>query len=93
MKRRRSSARACCDCQANPYAAPPADPAPTPCRLAPAPPPHPPGEGRGLNKYSGQLAEVAIALNTHEMRRPMATPSRAAVSRRRESDGGMADYL
>ena len=41
MKRRRSSARACCDCQANPNAAAPTDPAPTPCRQAPTPPPLP----------------------------------------------------
>ena len=44
MKRRRSSARACCGCQANPFTAVPADPAPTPCRHAPAPPPHPANE-------------------------------------------------
>ena len=61
------------------------------------PPPHLPTPQEKaavlISIRGGRLAEVAIALNTHEMRRPMATPLRAAVSRRRESDGGMADYL
>ena len=65
MKRRRSSARACCDCQANPNAAAPTDPAPTPCRHAPAPPPHPPGEGRGLNKYSRQTGAATATAKLH----------------------------
>jgi hypothetical protein len=37
--------------------------------------PHSTPAGRALISGSGRLAKIAIALNTHEMRRPMATPS------------------
>ena len=86
MKRRRSSARACRDCQANPNAAAPTDPAPTPCRHVHAPPPHPPGEGRGLNKYSGEKTFVSIPPSlagrgsNHAMERRLKRPPPRAPS-------------
>ena len=46
--------------------------------------PHSTPAGRVLISGSGRLAEVAIALNTHEMRRPMATPSGGSEQQARE---------
>jgi hypothetical protein len=66
------------------HTTPPVHPASEPpCSIAGIVP-HSTPAGRVLISGSGRLAKIAIALTTHEMRRPMATPSGDSEQQARE---------